>query len=1490
MAEVNDEVNNDKVDNENLQVREIMPARNNDKVEGEEQEDEQVDEILSESNEKISETVLNKVMHDKVTKEKVHEVDLTDGNVTGELNKNNNYRGYGQEAEGETSNLNRFGEGSEVGKDVKVNESKHKIFKCCADNFCELVSRRKERNEKLTRRQIEISNRLATLETWLPMVTFNRVMKGDVDPQNIVKCIEEQAAIMSSVTVNANKRKREGAHEIGGLEAERKEALRKHDEARKVLHEKQLELKKVNEQIEDAGRKQEELQRMIDEEEKNYEENSKPGIGGGSKSESQYSFCSDDLEYLTKLEEFIIGERKIKKELEELEAKEAVYMKILKASEESWKENAGKPKKGLDVDGNAGSAALNVDVDKLRGQLEVKSSANQQLADRICQLEDQIENLESKLRNCNHQIIEFSEKHKTELEMAAKLGEKMKTNGTGDSEISVRDKATLARVNTTDTSSGSRMKIRTSGSGSSRKRMKDKSVNAIVGTSSKNTLARIQVTDRAVQDPISVNPSLGKTSRTADEKSIGNKKMTIQETYVYSSFTSSAGEDSKFNRDPDNETGEETVKRITTFDGAQTSKSTLSSRRDNESSPRVDGSRSYDKTLQDDSHGSDNNRTKEMDSVGSSKRSSTHSQNEKFDALVFGNPESLLDDSFTSKSARLDLSTVSELEERNDKSINEESTLYERELPFGEAQKNGDPENNDSFVSLRSQLTKDQTNYDFPDISDTTNDQSTRYGLMPSEQIDDELLLSLKSRLSNETVGTGDSPDDQSQTHYGSIRFLEAGKDAGQPGADDQLFVSLKSRLSKEETDYSFSGIAGDIVDPIDQNQSKSSSVRFKKAQENYEPGADDQLFVSLKSRLSKEETDYNFGDGDIVVHKKELESWLRSLQSTLSITSKCKEFDIKKPEVIKIIEAISRHLGIESVSDDGKETIPATGNAVTKTTAQTNEIQAPPHGMDEYQTQEVIAAKPIYLEDKSKDSLIKKERSKPPNLELQRDSALYIDEQAEMKMIKDYVGLPSAASTPVEKEFKQTEPVHGNVGIDSATSIQPSVSKQSSWNTRDQEAVRSASINEKSMDLEENKQSKVRVILPDDGDKSREKYVNAATNTITEITMNTVDGDRRDVGTLAVPSLANESQSDEPDGTLLLNDNTQQHKHQNQDETNNSGAASIVLPSTLDTISEPQGITTTTTSKITIGTTTATATATASAGTSTSNLSVRGEGKAGAKGHEKKVLTADPMPEGEIFKDIEKTVGIKYRTKMNSSESERALRSGDVNRKIDETGSWKDRDRARKDDLKKKMMESREMKDFEDDEQEGEWEDQLKRMEKLAEDKGRKGGKKFYENKETHMKEPDGSSDRVKFRRNFIDKYPIAVGQTGHFCDEKLSVSPKNTCCICHETRQGSQHLNLVISKYSQAVKPARQKLPAQGNPLRALKPPKSDTKSPKVTQISAVKYAIATHVAAVLPRHRLEIYSNINQSLARRARGLTTTKLCAGRDRNTYRTLASV
>lgn len=419
---------------------------------------------------------------------------------------------------------------------------------------------------------------------------------------------------------------------------------------------------------------------------------------------------------------------------------------------------------------------------------------------------------------------------------------------------------------------------------------------------------------------------------------------------------------------------------------------------------------------------------------------------------------------------------------------------------------------------------------------------------------------------------------------------------------------------------------------------------------------------------------------------------------------------------------------------------------------------------------------------------MIEKKRTKPPNLKLQQDFALDIDEQAEMKMIKDYVGLPSAASTPVEKEFKQTELVHGNTGIDSATSIQPSVSKQSSWNTRVQEAVRSASINEKSMEeniIREYKQSKVRVILPDDGDNSREKYLNAATNTITEITMNIVDGDRRDVGTLAVPSVSNESQSDEPDGTLLLNDNTQQHKHQNQDETNNSGAASIVLPSTLDTISEPQGITTTTTttSKITIGTTTATA----SAGTSTSNLSVRGEGKAVAKGHQKKVLTAYPMPEGEIFKDIEKTGGIKYRTKMNSSEPERALRSGDVNRKIDETGSWEDRDRVRKDDLKKKMMESREMKDFEDDEQEEKGEDQLKRIEKLAEDKGRKGGKKFYENKETRMKEPDGSSDRVKFRRNFIDNYPIAVGQTGHFCNEKLSsVSPKNTCCICHETRQG--------------------------------------------------------------------------------------------------------
>lgn len=390
---------------------------------------------------------------------------------------------------------------------------------------------------------------------------------------------------------------------------------------------------------------------------------------------------------------------------------------------------------------------------------------------------------------------------------------------------------------------------------------------------------------------------------------------------------------------------------------------------------------------------------------------------------------------------------------------------------------------------------------------------------------------------------------------------------------------------------------------------------------------------------------------------------------------------------------------------------------------------------------------------------MIKKRGTKPRNLELRQQQS--IGEEEEMMMIKEHIGLPSGTSTPIDKESKQTaQLLKDNYGIDPTRSIQYSGShRQSSSDVEgeDREAIRSESINGKSIGSKvntsagNNVSSGIQVqVTPkaDDRDKLSERDFKRTTDTITSLTMDKVYGDRRDVGTLVTPLLVDESQSDEPDVPLLLNENTHRQKHQNRDETNNSGAVSIVLPSTtVDIIPVALGITTTaTTTTATVGYTSSGGN-TATASTSTSNLSARGEGKPRSKEPDRNTVS--------------------YGTNTNSSESARALslRMGDINRKIDETSPsrGRGRDKGRQDHHKELRIKS-------------------------FEDKPRKG-KKIYRNEETRMNEFDGLSDTDGDTRKLIkkpsDNQPITAGQT-HVLDRRLSSDSLKPCCICHQVRQG--------------------------------------------------------------------------------------------------------
>lgn len=353
-----------------------------------------------------------------------------------------------------------------VNQETKFHENQ--VHKCCPDGFCDMIGQRKARNEQLCQRELELRQRLTTLECWMPTVTLLKIMTGGLDPSNICDVIGEQAATMSlshvqpRATLSQHKDSR-----VRDVDAERKAAQRKLEEARILLREKQLAIEERAKQIEEAKRKRKELERRLE------ELDEKVGSNGidlkkNDSTESIGSFGPDDLNYLIKLEESVKAEKCKKRQLEELERREQAYIKTLQAAEKIMPKNDYQ------------------ELDKLRGKLEVKSSANIELAGRICELEDQVENLKKKLANCRENVIQLTEE---QIIDGVKLNDKQKTEFAvvNDRKIKTQDNNKIARPGLVPSTSGA---LKTS----------EKGISAVVRTASKETLSRTELTDRAVQE------------------------------------------------------------------------------------------------------------------------------------------------------------------------------------------------------------------------------------------------------------------------------------------------------------------------------------------------------------------------------------------------------------------------------------------------------------------------------------------------------------------------------------------------------------------------------------------------------------------------------------------------------------------------------------------------------------------------------------------------------------------------------------------------------------------------------------------------------------------------------------------------------------------------------------------------------------------------------------------------------------------------------
>ena len=116
------------------------------------------------------------------------------------------------------------------------------------------------------------------------------------------------------------------------------------------------------------------------------------------------SIKSADIECLERLQQLAENEVYMRRKIAELESREEAYMRTLQQADELWCK--------LDTDAASTVAAL-------QEQLNTKTAANQRMADRICELEDVIEDLRAKLGVCRDEL----KKYESVIKMEAMIGE-----------------------------------------------------------------------------------------------------------------------------------------------------------------------------------------------------------------------------------------------------------------------------------------------------------------------------------------------------------------------------------------------------------------------------------------------------------------------------------------------------------------------------------------------------------------------------------------------------------------------------------------------------------------------------------------------------------------------------------------------------------------------------------------------------------------------------------------------------------------------------------------------------------------------------------------------------------------------------------------------------------------------------------------------------------------------------------------------------------
>ncbi|XP_043483090.1 FK506-binding protein 5-like [Leptopilina heterotoma] len=330
-------------------------------------------------------------------------------------------------------------------------KSRNRDSRRCQKHFREMIELHSIKNEKLEEREGNLRQRLEILECSMPAVMIWNIwrMSQNAEIPNMKQLIAKQFENLHTKCPKTTNSQHYDCR-VRQIEAERKCAQRRINEARALWSEKEFALGEQKRKLEEAKKTQDEHRERIEKlkaevqelrvqkaREKDADGDScqtgecgeikcKQWLGNVS---STTSVKSTDLECLTRIQDLAEAELCMKRNISELERREEAYMRTLQQADELWSK--------METD-------VATTTSTLQEQLQLKASANQQLANRVCCLEDTIERLNKKLANCN-QILK-----KEQIQRRDKIV------GEDNCNADVESKFSLARISTCDQYTSSR--------------------------------------------------------------------------------------------------------------------------------------------------------------------------------------------------------------------------------------------------------------------------------------------------------------------------------------------------------------------------------------------------------------------------------------------------------------------------------------------------------------------------------------------------------------------------------------------------------------------------------------------------------------------------------------------------------------------------------------------------------------------------------------------------------------------------------------------------------------------------------------------------------------------------------------------------------------------------------------------------------------------------------------------------------------------------